>query len=240
MSEERNWKRIRERLPLTLPVRVRGRETPNFEWTEVTRLTNVTPFGAGFTLRHPTEKGRLLHMTIPMPRQLRVFDHVEDQYKIWAVVRYIKTSIVEKQTVFEVGVAFVGKRAPASYEKEPWKRYDVSTNVFQALNAAEDVLTPFPVEDQRTHTRHNIAVDMRIEIVDPNGQVSETEQTVTENISSKGATLFTTLEIPPGRFIRLTSEQYKITAHAAIRSRSTGADGVPRIHVEFIDKEWPL
>jgi hypothetical protein len=240
MSEERNWKRIRERLPLTLPVRVRGRETPNFEWTEVTRLTNVTPFGAGFTLRHPTEKGRLLHMTIPMPRQLRVFDHVEDQYKIWAVVRYIKTSIVEKQTVFEVGVAFVGKRAPASYEKEPWKRYDVSTNVFQALNAAEDVLTPFPVEDQRAHTRHNIAVDMRIEIVDPNGQVSETEQTVTENISSKGATLFTTLEIPPGRFIRLTSEQYKITAHAAIRSRSTGADGVPRIHVEFIDKEWPL
>jgi hypothetical protein len=179
MSDQRNWKRIRERLPLTLPVRVRGRETPNFEWTEVTRLTNVTPFGAGFTLRHPTEKGRLLHMTIPMPRQLRVFDHVEDQYKIWAVVRYIKTSIVEKQTVFEVGVAFVGKRAPASYEKEPWKRYDVSTNVFQALNAAEYVLTPFPVEDQRTHTRHNIAVDMRIEIVDPNGQVSETEQTVT-------------------------------------------------------------
>jgi hypothetical protein len=28
--------------------------------------------------------------------------------------------------------------------------------------------------------------------------------------------------------------------HAAIRSRTTGADGVPRIHVEFIDKEWPL
>ena len=81
MSEQRNWKRIRERLPLTLPVRVRGRETPTFEWNEVTRLTNVTPFGAGFTLRHPTEKGRLLHMTIPMPRQLRVFDHVEDQYR---------------------------------------------------------------------------------------------------------------------------------------------------------------
>jgi hypothetical protein len=70
--------------------------------------------------------------------------------------------------------------------------------------------------------------------------VIETEHTVTENISSKGATLFTTLEVPPGRFVRLTSEQYRITAHAAIRARNTGADGVPRIHVEFIDKEWPL
>src|SRR5689334_1427527 len=239
MSEQRNWKRIRERLPLTLPVRVRGRETPTFEWSEVTRLTNVTPFGAGFTLRHPTEKGRLLHMTIPMPRQLRVFDHVEDQYRIWALVRYIKTTVVEKQTVFDVGVAFIGKRPPASYEKEPWKRYDITTNTtFQAASDADELLTPFA--DQRSFTRHNIPVDMRIEVIDENGQVTEREQTVTENISTKGATLFTTLEVPLGRFVRLTSEQYNITAHAAIRSRSTGADGVPRIHVEFIDKEWPL
>ena len=238
MSEQRNYKRIRERLPLTLPVRVRGRDTPSFEWTEVTRLTNVTPFGAGFTLRHPTEKGRLLHMTIPMPRQLRVFDHVEDQYRIWAVVRYIKTSIVENKTVFEVGVAFIGKRPPASYEEEPWTLYDVTNTTFQAAKSAEEIVIPFA--DQREYTRHNIAVDMRIEVVDDAGKVIEQEQTVTENISTQGATLFTTLEIPHGRFVRLTSEQYRITVHAAIRSRSKGADGVPRIHVEFIDKEWPL
>jgi len=238
MSEQRNWKRIRERLPLTLPVRVRGRETPTFEWSEVTRLINVTPFGAGFTLRHPTEKGRLLHMTIPMPRQWRVFDHVEDQYRIWAVVRYIKPSIVDGITLFDVGVAFIGKRPPASFEKEPWKRYDITNTMFQAARTADELLTPFA--DQRTCTRHNIAVDMQLEIIDENGNVIEREQTVTENISTKGATLFTTLEIQLGRFIRVTSEQYRITAHAAIRSRSTGADGVPRIHVEFIDKEWPL
>lgn len=219
-------------------MRVRGRETLTFEWSEVTRLTNVTPFGAGFTLRHPTEKGRLLHMTIPMPRQLRVFDHVEEQYRIWAVVRYIKASVVEKQTVFDVGVAFIGKRPPASYENEPWKRYDIATTAFQAQKSADEILIPFA--DQRAYTRHNIAVDMRIEVIDPNGAVIQTEHTVTEEISTRGATLFTTLEIPLGRFVRLTSEQYNITTHAAIRSRSTGADGVPRIHVEFIDKEWPL
>ena len=122
MGEERNWKRIRERMPLHLPVRIQGRETPDFTWTEVTRLANVTPFGAGFSLKRPTEKGRLLYMTIPMPRQLRVFDHVEDQYRIWAVVRYMRPRVEGKQTVFDVGVAFIGKRAPASYEKEPWKR----------------------------------------------------------------------------------------------------------------------
>ena len=240
MSEQRNWKRIRERLALHLPVRVQGRETPTFEWTEITRLINVTPFGAGFTLKHPTERGRLLFMTIPMPRQLRVFDHVEEQYRIWAIVRYMKTSIADNRTVFNVGVAFIGKRPPASYEKEPWKRYDISTNVFEAVSKAEDMLTPYTSEEECTHTRHNIAVDMRLEMIDIEGKVVESEQTVTEDISGLGATLFTTLQIPQGRFVRLISEQYGITAHAAIRSRSTGADGIPRIHVEFIDREWPL
>jgi len=240
MSEQRNWKRIRERLALHLPVRVRGRETPSFEWTEVTRLINVTPFGAGFPLKHPTERGRLLFMTIPMPRQLRVFDHVEEQYRIWAIVRYMKASIVDNRTVFNVGVAFIGKRPPASYENEPWKRYDINTNVFEALTKAEEVLMPYTSDDQRSYTRHNIAVDMRVELIDADDKVIETEQTVTEDISAKGATLFTTLEIPQGRFIRVISEQYGVTAYAAIRSRSTGANGIPRIHVEFIDREWPL
>ena len=240
MSEERNWKRIRERLALHLPVRVQGRETPDFAWTEMTRLNNVTPFGAGFTLKRPTEKGRLLYMTIPMPRQLRVFDHVEDQYRIWAMVRYMKGRTANNQTIFDVGVAFIGKRAPASYEKEPWKRYDVANTAFQALASPDDIVTPLPTEDQRTETRHNIAVDMKVEVVGENGEVLESEHTVTEDISKRGATLFTTLQVPQGRFIRVTSDQYAITAHAAIRSRSTGADGVPRIHVEFIDREWPL
>jgi hypothetical protein len=240
MGEERNWKRIRERLALHLPVRVQGRETPDFAWTEVTRLANVTPFGAGFSLKRPTEKGRLLYMTIPMPRQLRVFDHVEDQYRIWAVVRYMKATTSDTQTVFDVGVAFIGKRAPASYEKEPWKRYEISTTPFQSLPASEQMVRLVPSEEQRSAARYMIAVEMRVDTVDTSGKVVESEDTVTENISARGATLFTTLKIPQGRFIRLTSTRQGITAHAAIRARSTGADGVPRIHVEFIDKEWPL
>ncbi|HEY3581350.1 MAG TPA: hypothetical protein VGK82_12425 [Pyrinomonadaceae bacterium] len=238
MTQERNWKRIRERLALQLPVRVRGRETLDFEWTEMTRLLNVTPFGAGFTLKRPTERGRLLHMTIPMPRQLRVFDHVEDQYRIWGIVRYLKGKITNKGPAFEVGVAFIGKRAPASYETEPWKRYDIANTAAQAL-ATINELGPSS-GDQRGHTRHNIAVDMCVEVLDLNAAVSASEQTVSEDISERGATLFTTLEIPVGRFIRLTSAQYGVTAYAAVRSRTTGADGISRIHVEFIDRQWPL
>ncbi len=241
MSQPRSWKRIRERLELKLPVRVRCRETADFEWTEVTRLTDVTPFGAGFPLKRPTEKGRLLHMTIPMPRQLRVFDHVEDQYRVWTVVRHVRATIDPgKATLFDVGVAFIGKRPPASYEREPWKRYALATSGNQTVAIAEQESSPQPSADQRQHTRHNIPVDMLLEMLDENGHASQSESTVTENISKTGATVFTTLQIPIGRFVRLTSSQYNTTVHAAVRARSTGADGIPRVHVEFIDSEWPL
>jgi len=108
------------------------------------------------------------------------------------------------------------------------------------MPTVEDTIRPVNPSDQRIHTRHNIAIDMFIETVDEKGEFTENEQSVTENISRGGATLFTTLEIPVGRFIRLTSQQYNLTVHAAVRARSTGADGIRRIHVEFIDKEWPL
>jgi hypothetical protein len=238
MAENRESQRIRERLALQLPVRIYCREAPDFEWTEMTRLMNVTPFGAAFTLSRPTEKGRLLHMTIPMPRQLRVFDHVEDQYRIWAIVRHLKGKTTDKGPAFEVGVAFIGKRAPASYETEPWKCYEISVDGSEKLASVDETVRSG--SDQGEHTRHHIAVDMLVEIVDLNGAVVMSEQTVTEDISPQGATLFTTLEVPIGRFIRLTSAQYRTTAHASIRSRTTGADGVERIHVEFVDKQWPL
>ncbi len=243
MSEQRNWKRIRERLELNLPVRVRCRETLDLEWTEITRLIDVTPFGASFTLKRPVEKGRLLHMTIPMPRQLRVFDHVEDQYRVWSLVRHVRTTTPPGSTslLFEVGVAFVGKRPPRSYEEDPSKRYEVGGTTPEQLNMIEDwVPTESASSDKRTKTRHNIPVDMLIESFNENGEVELSEHTVAENISQQGAAIYTTLPLLAGRIIRLTSEQYKLSVYAAVRGQSMGPAGVPRIHVQFVDREWPL
>lgn len=245
MTDRKN-KRIRERLELKLPVRVHCRETPDFEWTEITRLLDVTPFGAGFTLKRPTERGRLLHMTIPMPRPLRVFDHVEDQYKIWGLVRYVipaETAPEDKKiSAFEVGVAFIGKRPPLSYEEDPSRRYEIAGAMGEAAVtlAAFDNLSPVEVDTRRVHTRHNIPVPMMLETFNEKGEVAHTENTVTENISRKGATVYSSFDAPIGRFIRLTSPEYNLAVFAVVRGRSKGPGGMPRLHIEFMDREWPV
>jgi hypothetical protein len=248
MKEDQKSKRIRERLALQLPVRVYCRESLDQEWVEMSRLSDVTPFGTRFVIGHPVEIGRLLHLTLPMPRQLRCFDHVEDQYRVWALIRH--TSAHPSQTSdtlprFEVGVAFIGKRAPASYDLDPTTRYGVAASPTEAglwslQEQSEDTAGLDPSSDRRPDTRHHIPVEIVLEAFDEKGKVSATEQTVTENISRRGAAVFTTLNLARGRFVRVTSAQYQISVLAVVRANRAGADKIARLHVEFLGQQWPL
>ena len=253
MKSEGKSKRLRERMRLTLPVRVQGRDSEERQWVELSRLIDVTPFGARFPLVHPTEPGVLLHLTLPLPRQLRCFDHVEDQYRVWALVRNISVHSAEqgKQSApaskengvrFEVGVAFTGKHAPASYLKDPATRYEVEA--FSAESSQwrlkEKVTGNDPRVPRSQETRLQIAVGVLVEVFDEQGRVQQSEQTVTENLSRRGAAVWTTLVVERGRFVRMTSAETGLSVIAAVRANRTGPDGIPRLHLEFIDRQWPL
>ena len=237
-------KRLRERIKLALPVRVHCRESAEHEWDEMSRLVDVTPFGARFALSHPTERGRLLHLTLPMPRQLRCFDHVEDQYRVWAVVCHIRThpefGAGGGDIRFEVGVAFTGKRPPASYMNEPATLYEVdAVSGEDNLWRLRELERPAAVA-RSEQTRLQMALNVRLEVFDTEGRVTMSEQTVTENISPRGAAVWTTLKVERGRFVRLTSTETGLAVMAAVRAARCGADGIPRLHLEFIDRHWPL
>ena len=238
--------RLRERIGLKLPVRVYGRDSVDHEWTEMSRLVDVTPFGARLTLKRPTEVGRLLHLSLAMPRQLRCFDHVEDQYRVWSLVRNLKL-VDPKQTggaLLEVGVAFIGKRPPKSFEINPAQRFDIAETKQAALwtvtEESSETLIEVTESDKRKETRHIIPIEVFVELFNEKGELSMSEQTVTENISIKGAAIFTSLDISAGRFVKLTSHRHGQSVLAVVRGRRVGPDNIARLHVEFVGCEWPL
>jgi hypothetical protein len=246
VDEKDRPKRLRERIKLALPVRVVCRESAGHEWMEMSRLVDVTPFGARFVLSHMTETGRLIHLTLPMPRQLRCFDHIEDQYRVWALVRHLTPHLEsggDVQIRYEIGVAFVGKNPPASYMHDPATRYVVDTisaenNLWQIREANEE--RAGGDVSRSKETRLQMALPVRVEVFDEEGRVTASEQTVTENISRRGAAVWTTLKAERGRFVRLTSTDSGLSVIAAVRTIRTGPDGIPRLHLEFIDRQWPL
>ncbi|MET0649657.1 MAG: PilZ domain-containing protein [Pyrinomonadaceae bacterium] len=238
-------KRLRERIKLALPVRVHCRESADHDWVEMSRLVDVTPFGARFALTRPTERGRLLHLTLPMPRQLRCFDHIEDQYRVWALVCRVSAlpefAGEEGGNVrYEVGVAFTGKHPPASYVSDPSTLYEshsvsAENNLWQLREVEQK-----SAAQRSEQTRLQMALSVRLEVFDADGRVQMSEQTVTENISPRGAAVWTTFQLARGRFVRLTSADTGLSITAVVRTSRTGADNIPRLHLEFIDKRWPL
>lgn len=244
-------RRKRDRLELSLPIRVRCRESLEHEWEEITRLIDVTPFGAGFSLTRPTEIGRLLYLMMPLPRQLRCYDHLEPQYRMWCLVRHVRKIEKDSKTLYNIGVAFVGKRAPASFEKDPTTLYEVLAQDELGFCRLKEVFGTSKTNtgaasskdlgaDGRRMTRHPIPLTVRIEVFDENGKTISSEMTVTENVSTSGAAVFTTLDVERGRFVRMTCDQYNISVVAVVRRRRMGADGIARLHLEFIDRQFPL
>jgi hypothetical protein len=241
MTYQGKNRRVRERLKLSMPVRVQFRRDAETEWTEMSRLIDLTPFGARFSLTRPVDIGRLVYLTLPMPRQLRCFDHVEDQYRVYALVRFLRAEFPAGASAptFIVGVAFVGKNPPASYQLDPGKRYEV-------LDAAEGEMLklrePTPVAGgiPKKETRLSVPVEVTVELYDEKWNITAREETVTENISRRGAAVYTSLEAAPGGFVRLTSSRYQNSTFAVIRAHRKGSDNIARLHLEFIDQEWPL
>ena len=233
--------RRRARIPLTLPIKVMCKESTEYEWTEQSRLVDVTHFGAGFTLSRPVDVGRLIHLTMPLPHQLRCFDQDEPMYLVWGLVRHIFAipgTDRDGLSQFRIGVAFVGKDAPRSYEDDPTLRYEpvpikVGQNTHWKLSRLSSV-------NKRREARLVIPLEVLVEILDEDGQPLMQEYTVTETISSLGTCVPTNLNVDVGRVVRITSPNDQVSIFAAIRSREIAADGVARLGLEFVGNRWPL
>jgi len=231
-------------VPLSLPVRVTCRETLSHEWVEMSRLVDVTPFGARVRLKRPTETGRLLLLTMAMPRPLRCFDHVEDQYRVWSLVRHLRVLDAAKHNgaVIEIGVAFVGKRPPESFLKDPSTRYDIAhlpSGMWTVQEESVELLSEGDASDKRKESRHTIPTEVTLEVFGTEKESPQIEITVTENISHSGAAVFTALDLERGRFVKITTRD-GVEVLAVVRKRIVGADGIARLHLQFIGSEWQL
>ena len=241
-KEDRRIKRI----SLALPTRIESKVNNSTAWNEVTRLNDVSAFGAAFNLRRPIKRGRLVYMTIPLPRQLRCYDYMEPQYRVWALVR--RCISVSKSSdaaeSYAIGVAFIGKHPPVSYKENPARLYDITEkagdNLWHIAEAEANPDESALPKDCRRHSRFGIPIGITLETVDADGNVFNHEMTVTENISVSGAAVFTSLEAEVGSFVRVKSDQYNVSIIAIVRGRRIGKDGISRLHVEFIDRFFPL
>ena len=234
-----------QRYSLALPARVEVQVDKKFSWNEVTRLEDISAFGAAFNLKRPVKRGRLLVMSVPMPRQLRCYDYLEPQYRIWGLIRRCMPLGENRGAEsYAVGIAFIGKNPPASFVENPSKLYDLSARTDGGLwELADADLNPDESDLPaylRRHSRFSIPESLLLEMLDENGDVAASEVTVTENLSIGGASVFTSFNVEAGSFLRVKSERHDISIISIVRGKHVGQDGMIRLHLEFVDRLFPL
>lgn len=230
---------VREKI--TISVEVWSRESVSNEWAEVTNSIEISPLGMSFILSRKVEIGQLVRLSLAMPRHLRCFDKNTPMYFLWGVVRYVSEPKMKNiRELYTVGVAFTGKRAPASFEYDPTTRYEILPAQNGLWHLCEmPKRKGLPPEKVRRFPRVHMSVGVTLETLDANGRVTEREKTMTENVSRRGAGVLTSLKIEEGQRVRLTSTP-QISFTAVVRGKHTGADGRIRLHLAFVDKEWKI
>ena len=145
---------------------------------------------------------------------------------------------------YAIGVAFVGKNPPESYNDDPSNLYDLAEREDGGLWELVHAQTILDESDLpgylRRHTRFAIPESLLLEMLDENGDVAASEISVTENISLGGAAVFTSFNVAPGAFLRVKSERHDLSIISIVRGKRIGDDGIIRLHLEFIDHLFPL
>ncbi len=235
-----------DRISLPLPILVESKNSSENSWSESTRLKTVTTFGAGFEVQNKVSVGQVLHLTTAFPTKLRCYDYFESQYNVWALVRHCNLRMEQNLAKpYSVGVAFLGKSPPSGYFQNPTQLYSINQFCKNGLCVAGEAQLNSPLTypqkfSPQKHPRYDIPFEVFIETLDEKRNPLDREYTVTDNVSLGGASVKTLLTTRVGGYVRVSCLGKNVSLLAAVRNYRMGADGVPRLHLEFIDRQFPL
>jgi hypothetical protein len=240
-------RRRKERLAMTMPVRVSGFASNGRPWTEMSTVKDVSPSGVSFVLRHPVTRGHVLHLALPLPKRFRAYDLGEASYHVYALVR----STTHESAGVRVGLMFLGKQPPRHFEREPAGLYLLPNDPMPgrarptpatgvpgvALPADEPAAEP-DLRERRQHTRLDVFVNVRLTRQDGVPGPLE-ERTIAENIGRGGARVISMLQVARGEVLMLTEVDGDFETRAEVRDIFYGPDNIPRLSLKFLDDQAP-
>jgi PilZ domain len=215
-----NRRRV-ERFKLSIPVRVTGCDRSG-KWNEMAETVDVGRTGIKVRLNHRVSPGTVLYVTLPLPAKLRSHGFAESSYNVYTLIQRVDPP---KQGSRLVGLEFIGERPPAGFLAKPWA-------TFRRERSGR--------KECRRPIRHQKAEQVTVEYLDESMRTISKDEARTENISSQGLRILGTSAPNEFDFVRVSCQSVNFESIAAIRNRYTGNDGLERVCLQLIDKQWPV
>jgi hypothetical protein len=207
------------------------------QWKEAADLISISPTGSSFNLPRHVEVGTLVSLMIPLPPHMRCYDHDKEFYRVWGLVQHCAATSANENSPFHIGVAFIGKHAPESYNQNPTQHYRITGVDECGMWTVQETKTTFK---KRSDVRFWIAIDLYLALVDHKDNPIGGERTIAENVSRSGAAVLTTLDVGIGDRVKFISEEFDFSGLAVVCDRQIGDDDRTRLHLNFVENAFPV
>jgi hypothetical protein len=207
-------RRRRRRIPIKLPVRIRGRNADGALWEEVTSCVDASLVGVAVMLSHHVSTGQVLHLSLPLPVPFRRYDLVEASYRVYALVRDLRPAA----SVSRVGVMFLGRNPPGGGDGLPAGHYMM------------------PGDQPVKSVRPRPSLRLHLEADQAPGGVAQDEVVVAEHLAPR-VVLVKVTHLPVSRGADLAVEEVggDFRCRATVNSVVVGADGQPTLSLRILD-----
>ncbi|MEP7148641.1 MAG: hypothetical protein ABI857_07130 [Acidobacteriota bacterium] len=224
-------------MSMSLHAVVKGRDEANCQWKQLADLKSISATGASFNLERHCEPGTLISLMVPLSAHLRCYDFNRKFYPVWGLVQHCEPMEVEDALSFHIGVAFIGKTCPRSYNADPLQHYRIAGVDDDGMWSVAELKTPFK---KRADVRFWKPVDLYLALIDTKDGSTGGERTVAENVSRSGAAVLTTLKVGIGDRVKFISEEFDFAGLAVVCNAQPVADNRTRLHVEFVKATFPV
>jgi hypothetical protein len=224
---------------MSLTAVVKGREEGDSQWKEVVDIITFSATGSSFDFPRQCEVGTLLSLMIPLPTHMRSYDFNRKLYRVWGLVQHCEAmSSDDGPPTYHLGVAFIGKDCPESYDENPMQHYRIcGVDDDDGMWRVEESKTPFK---KRNDVRFWTQVDLYLAHLDARDDSKRGERTTAENVSRSGAAVFTTMNVNIGDRVKFISEEYDFSGLAVVCNRQQCVDGRSKVHLKFVKNTFPV
>ncbi len=216
---------------------VKSRDSENKQWKEVADMLGFTATGASFHIDRECKVGSLVTVMFAMPDHLRCYDFGKELYRVYGLVQFCQRLKDGDREGYYVGVAFTGKNPPASYTDNAEQNYRIRGIDSDGLWNIEEAKSAYK---ERRDVRYWTPIKLYLALLNSRRDPIGGERTVAENVSKRGASVYTTLEIGIGDRVKFISEEHDFSGLAVVCNRSETEDGQARLNLQFVENLFPV
>jgi hypothetical protein len=227
--------RIESRQNAELKAVIQVKEGDGVTWKEVADISTVSKNGAGFCLSRPCIVGRLITMVLPLPRELRAYDHDTDLYPVMAIIQYCNEGMVGADRVYHVGAGFVGKTIPESFKGDPTQNYRITGMNKEGLWEITESGRQF---QNRKKPRFWVSLPISLSVINKEDKSIKREETFTKNVGAGGVSIASSLNPNVGDKVKVACKHLDFYAIGVVRNITPG--DCPTVHLEFLEDEFPI